>query len=213
MPILPESLIRNTLLSKVILNSIDPHQPILIHHVPEPWQVLGTGNYAGVFIHPEYPDQVVKIYAPDRPGWEEEVQVYDRLGDHPAFSCCYFAEFPFLVLKHLRGITLYNCLHQGLNIPKQVILDIDRALEYARQRGLYPHDIHGKNVMMFNGRGLVVDISDFLHTDPCPLWTHLRWWYYWIYRPFIAPFGLKVPYQFLDRFRGFYRKIKHLLPH
>ena len=211
--IIPETLIQTSLLPHVVLESKDPHQPIVVKTLPEPWQLLGVGNYAGVFVHPDYPEQVVKIYAPGRPGWADEVLVYETLGEHPAFSRCYFAQSPFLVLKRLRGVTLYNCLSQGLLIPKQVILDIDRALGYAQQRGLYPHDVHGKNVMMSNGRGLVVDISDFLHTDPCPLWSHLRWGYYWIYRPFIAAFRFKIPYKFLDAFRAFYRKVKPFLIH
>ena len=43
-----------------------------------------------------------------------------------------------------------------------MILDINKALEYAREQGLTPCDVHGKNVMMEKGRGYVVDVSDFL---------------------------------------------------
>lgn len=145
---------------QVSLQSIRPYDPIEVQHIPAPWQLLGTGNYAAVFAHPTYPDLVVKIYAPNRPGFEDEVEVYRRIGSHPAFSQCFYARDDFLILKRLQGVTLYNCLHRGLRIPKQVILDIDRALDYARSRGLRPHDVHGKNVMMREGHGVVVDISD-----------------------------------------------------
>lgn len=136
--------------------------------------MLGKGNYAAVVDHPDYPNCVVKIYAPGRPGFEEEVEVYRRLGSHPAFSECLYAADGFLVLKRLDGTTLYDCMHLGLPIPQQVIQDIDEALDYARSRGLHPHDVHGRNVMMHQGRGLVVDISDFLHQETCSKWDDLK---------------------------------------
>ncbi|NEQ51512.1 MAG: serine/threonine protein kinase [Leptolyngbya sp. SIO3F4] len=197
--------------SQVVLQSISPHDPIEVQDIPEPWQLLGTGNYAAVFMHPEYPNLVVKIYAPGRPGFEAEMEVYRKLGHHPAFSQCFYAQDNFLILKRLAGITLYNCLHRGLRIPRQVILDIDKALEYARSRGLRPHDVHGKNVMMQEGRGLVVDISDFLREGSGSAWNDLKKFYYWIYRPFLSPLRLRIPLSLLDISRGVYRLIRILL--
>ena len=66
------------------LRSVKPHDPVEVQHLPQPWQLLGTGNYAAVFAHPDYPELVVKIYAPGRPGFEAEVEVYRRIGSHPA---------------------------------------------------------------------------------------------------------------------------------
>jgi hypothetical protein len=196
------------LLPKLQLESPDPHNPVVVSQVPAPWQLLGTGNYAAVLYHPDRPDCVVKIYAPGRPGLEEEVEVYRRLGHHPAFSGCLYAGEEFLVLKRLHGITLYDCLHLGLPIPKQVIEDIDRALSYARDRGLYPHDVHGRNVMMQDGRGLVVDVSDFLHKEGCSSWADLKRAYYWLYLPILAPLGLRLPYCLLDVVRTSYRRFR-----
>ena len=196
---------------RVNMESVKPHDPIQVHYVPAPWQLLGTGNYAAVFAHPEHPDLVVKVYAPHRPGFEDEVEVYRRMGAHPAFSQCFYAQDNFLVLKRLEGITLYNCLHRGLRIPKQVILDIDRALDYARSRGLRPHDVHGKNVMMQQGRGLVVDISDFLREGSGSAWGDLKLAYYLIYRPFLSPLKVRVPLGLLDASRGVYRLLRNVL--
>ncbi len=67
-------------------------------------------------------------------------------------------------MKRLKEITLYDAVHKGIKIPKQVILDINQALEYAREQGLTPAMFTGKNVMMEKGRGYVVDVSDFLKT-------------------------------------------------
>ena len=65
--------IHQELLPNLQLLSVDPHNPIKVSYLPEPWWLLGTGNYAAVVYHPDYPDQVVKSYAPGRPGFEEEV--------------------------------------------------------------------------------------------------------------------------------------------
>lgn len=197
--------IHTELLPHLKIASVDAHHPVQVEVVPVPWQCLGMGNYAAVLCHPDAPDWVVKVYAPGRPGFEEEVEVYRRLGSHPTFSECLYAENSFLILKRLYGVTLYDCVHRGIRIPRQVIRDIDQALDYARQRGLSPHDVHGRNVMMFQGRGLVVDVSDFLHPDPCAKWQNLKRAYFWLYRPLIAPLRLRVPYGLLDTVRIGYR--------
>jgi len=196
------------LLPQLQLESRNPHNPVLVYSAPHPWCLLGTGNYAAVLCHGDYPNYVVKVYAPGRPGWQEEVEVYRRLGTHPSFSECFYADDNFLVLKRLQGVTLYNCLHLGLYIPEQVIRDIDQALEAARQRGLYPHDIHGRNVMMWQGRGLVVDVSDFLKPETCTAWEDLKRGYYWIYRPLFSWLGVRVPYRALDLIRILYRSYR-----
>jgi hypothetical protein len=187
------------------------HNPVVVDRLPSPWQKLGAGNYAAVFAHPDYPHQVVKIYAPGMAGFEEETEVYRRLGIHPAFSACLYTGANFLVLKRLYGTTLYDSVHQGLSIPPQVIVDIERALDDARNRGLNPSDVHGRNVMMLEGRGFVVDVSDFLHQGTCYKWRHLKRAYHWLYRPMIQPLKLRIPYLLLDVVRKSYRYCRRLL--
>lgn len=204
--------VRQELLPTLHLRSHNPYNPVVVYRLPPPWNLLGTGNYAAVFAHPDYPDTVVKVYAPGRPGIEAEADVYYRLKEHAAFSECYFCDRNFLILKRLHGTTLYDCLHQGLAIPYQVIDDIDEALDYARSRGLNPHDVHGRNVMMHEGRGLVVDVSDFLKPGLSYTWTDLKRAYRWLYRPIFRPLRLRVPYLLLDGVRGFYRWLQKLRP-
>lgn len=203
--------VQQTLLPHLKLESVEPYNPVVAHQVPWPWICLGAGNYAAVLAHPDFPEQVVKVYAPGRPGFENEVNVYRQLGVHPAFSQCDVSGETFLVLKRLHGTTLYDCLHQGIAIPPQVIQDIDAALDYARDRGLYPHDIHGRNVMLREGRGLVVDISDFLNDRPCHAWADLKRAYWWIYHPLVLPLKLRIPYFLLDWVRAVYRLFRHSL--
>ncbi|PSO48464.1 MAG: serine/threonine protein kinase [Cyanobacteria bacterium SW_9_44_58] len=209
----------NTLISQINtelrpqlkLESVDPHNPVAVHYCPSPWEKIGAGNYAAVFSHPDYPEVVIKLYAPGRPGFEEEREVYQRLGKHPAYSQCFYAEDNCLILKRLQGVTLYDSINRGLKIPKQVIQDIDAALDYARGQGLLPHDVHGRNVMMYQGRGYVVDVSDFLKLESCSAWENLKTAYYWLYRPILAPLNLRIPYLLLDGVRSSYRMSRSLL--
>ena len=208
--------VERELLPALVVESVDPRDPVIARHVPAPWRLLGAGNYAAVLAHPEFPEQVVKVYAPGRPGLADEVEVYRRLGAHPAYSRCEHAGDGWLVLRRLHGVTLYDCVHRGLPIAERVIRDIDDALDYARERGLHPHDVHGRNVMMHEGRGLVVDVSDFLEREDCSKWRDLKRAYGRVYRPLLLPlvrrFGLRVPYAVLDLVRAGYRLFRRAVP-
>ena len=194
------------LLPQLIIRSDSTHDPVEILHVPEGWTVMGQGNYAAV-LHPiDDPLWVVKVYAEGRPGLEDEAAVYRKLGSHPAFPECYEVGETFLILKRLDGLNLYNCLLQGIPIPSQVIRDVDQAVSYARARGLNPRDIHGKNILMHQGRGYVVDVSDFLLEGPDRVWEHFKWAYHWIYRPFFRGRASAISRSSLERLRKVYRR-------
>lgn len=205
-------LVYRELLRTLRIESASPHDPVVVRQVPAGWQLLGRGNYAAVVVHPEHPEWVVKVYAPGRPGFEAEREVYRRLGEHPAYSRCAYAADGFLVLRRLHGVTLYDAVHRGLPIPPRVIEDIDDALEYARRRDLHPHDVHGRNVMMHEGRGLVVDVSDFLKGEDCTKWEDLKTAYWRVYRPFFMRLRLRVPYFLLDVVRFVYRLFRRVFP-
>lgn len=205
-----QSSVEEELLRVLRLHSPNPTERVVVEHLPEPWSVVGTGNYAAVFAHPEFPEWVVKVYAAGRPGFEDEAEVYRRLGEHPSYSRCLAAGKDYLVLLRLQGVTLYDAARRGLAIPEQVIQDVDDALEYARARGLRPHDVHGRNVMMHDGRGLVVDVSDFLHCDPCTRWRDLKRGYYWLYRPLVMRLGLRVPEELLRLVRKGHRLARRI---
>ncbi|MED4604323.1 serine/threonine protein kinase [Paenibacillus validus] len=195
--------IEQELLPGLRIASEREHEPVTVYEVPGPWRTLGVGNYAAVLLHPAWPDWVVKVYAPGRPGLEEEAEVYRRLGRHPAYSECLHAGAGYLVLRRLTGITLYNCMRRGIPIPRQVIEDIDEALKYARKQGLNPHDVHGKNVMQQDGRGKVVDVSDFLKEEPCEMWDDLKRAYYRFYFPWVR--RVEFPDFLLNSVRKGYR--------
>lgn len=206
-------LTEQVLLKGLKLESVDPGNPVQVQHLPEGWKLLGAGNYAAVFTHPSFAEYAVKVYAPDREGWHSEKEVYERLGEHPAYSTCYasgiFEGLYYLILRRLSGKTLYQCMLEGILIKEQVIEDIDKALDYARSRGLNPHDVHGKNVMVSeDGRGLVVDVSDFLKEDPCLMWDDLKRGYNRIYMPFLSKRPVPVPEWVMNGVRKGYRWVR-----
>ncbi len=202
--------IEQQLLPQLQIHCPDPHDPLRVMALPQPWRRLGCGNYAAVLHHPQHPSLAVKVYGPGRPGLEQEAEVYRRIDHHPAYSRCFHVGEGYLVLRRLEGVTLYDCLRQGIPIPAQVIDDVDAALAYAVSRGLHGHDVHGRNVMVHSGRGLIVDISDFLNPEPCRAWQDLRWAYRTIYQPLIAPLGLEVPAVVLDGVRRSYRQVRRI---
>ncbi|MFC4777909.1 serine/threonine protein kinase [Paenibacillus sp. GCM10023252] len=207
------ALVEGQLIPGLQLMSESDCEPIKVTHTPKPWKVLGAGNYAGVFAHPDWEDAVVKVYAPGREGWESELEVYSKLGSHPAYSECYGSGIhqgrQYLILKRIRGMTLYNCVLHGILIPQSVIHDIDEALDYARTQGLHPHDVHGKNIMIADGRGLVVDVSDFLKEQPCGMWDDLKKAYNRIYMPFLSRRTVPVPEWVMDGVRKGYRYLRN----
>ncbi|MDM5316861.1 serine/threonine protein kinase [Fictibacillus sp. b24] len=196
--------------SEIMIESQSPFDPVCPVNTPHPWQMLGCGNYAAVFLHPEYPDYVVKIYGRDEHGLLDEKKVYERLGDHPGFSVCYYTESRFLILKRIQGITLYDCVHKGIKIPEHVIFDIDQALSYATEKGLQPSDVHGKNVMISGNRGIIVDVSDFYKKEDCRKWKDLRKAYFKFYKKTLYHFPVKIPYFVLNVVRVGYRYYRML---
>src|SRR5690606_2333077 len=97
---------------------------------------------------------------------------------------------------------------KGKPVPEQVIQDVDEALEYARSCGLHPHDVHGRNVLVHEGRGYIADVSDFLDEGESTQWRDLKAAYYRIYVPLILRLRLRVPYFVLDGVRFLHRHLR-----
>lgn len=204
------SIIDKKLRTNIVIKSIDSEDPVVVNNIPGSWMLLGCGNYAAVFTHKDFEDYVVKIYAEGRLGLKEEVEVYKAIGNHPAYSYLVYHTEEYLILKRIKGITLYNCFMRGIKIPPQIIKDIDEALKYARKRGLYPHDVHVKNIMMVENRGVVVDVSDFKHKEYCSLWDDFKKAYYKYYLPLLYKFTIPIPKFILNLIRKSYRAYKKL---
>lgn len=198
-------LIGNELLPYIKLSTESPFDPIIVKNESNSWKTIGRGNYAGVFSHDYNPQWVVKVYGRDPEAIKKEIEVYKKLGNHESFSSLINYGENYLILKKIKGITLFDAVVKGIPIPESVIEDIDMAIAYARTVGLNPFDVHGKNVVMNNGRGIIVDVSDFYKKGKCRKWDDLKKAYYKIYRPFILKFHPPVPFFILDSTRKIYR--------
>lgn len=202
------SIIDKKLRPNIVIESINSEKQVVVKHIPDSWSLLGCGNYAAVFTHKAFGDYVVKIYAKGRQGLKEEVEVYKTIGKHSSYSYLSYHTSEYLILTRIKGITLYDCLRLGIKISPKIIKDIDEALKYARKKGLYPHDVHVKNIMMVENKGVVVDISDFKHTEYCSLWDDFKKVYYKYYVPIFYKFTVPIPKFILNLIRKSYRTYK-----
>lgn len=201
-------MIEQELLPQITLKADDPFEPIVVTNRSDSWELLGNGNYAAVFYHKSKPNWVVKVYGRNQHEIRKEIEVYKKIGDHKAFSKLFAYGDQYLVLKRLNGITLFNAVIKGIQIPESVIKDVDAALQYARSVGLNPYDVHGKNVVMNGTSGYVVDISDFYKAGYCSKWDDLKKAYRWIYKPIIYRFHFPIPFFIMEGVRKGYRKFK-----
>jgi hypothetical protein len=204
-------LIGNELLPNIQLSIEGPYDPIIVKNFSNTWKTIGSGNYAGVFLHQSNPKWVVKVYGRKPEELTKEVEVYKKLGDHPSFSSLIDYGDNYLILKRIDGVNLFDAVVKGIRIPESVIQDVDEGIEYARSVGLNPFDVHGRNVVMSDGRGYIVDVSDFYKQGKCRKWDDLKKAYYKIYIPFILKYHPPIPFSVVNSVRkGYrlYRKIK-----
>ncbi|MGZ4161756.1 MAG: serine/threonine protein kinase [Neobacillus sp.] len=204
-------LVERELLPQIQLTALSPFNPILVINGSNSWKTIGSGNYAGVFAHDSNPEWVVKVYGRNPEELKKEIDVYKRLGYHESYSSLYAYGENYLVLKRLEGITLFDAVVKGKPIPETVIEDIEAGLAYARLVGLNPYDVHGKNVVMYKGRGYIVDVSDFYKQGFCRKWHDLKKAYYKIYRPFIYKHHPPIPFFIVEGVRKGYRLYRNII--
>lgn len=203
-------LIKQELLPGIELRSENPFDPIVVINHSKSWKTVGCGNYAAVFVHDKQPEWVTKVYGRSPDELTKEIGVYKKLGKHEAFSCLYAYGENYLVLKKLEGITLFNAIVKGEQIPETVMIDVDSGLQYARSVGLNPYDVHGKNVVMKDGHGYIVDISDFYKSGYDSKWDDLKKAYRLIYKPLLYKWHPPIPLAVVDMIRKGYRTYKKL---
>lgn len=158
---------------KVISNS--NNKPVTIFGSSKELRCIGVGTDAAVFQYVHNPALAYKVYAEDkRRKIEAEKCVYEKLKASAYFPTYYKATDRYLVISFENGITLYDCLLRGIPIPKQAIEDVEDARKFAREKGLNPRDIHFKNVLLQNGRGKVIDVSEYMEEGNDHRWEHLK---------------------------------------
>ena len=172
---------------------------------PDDWHCVGVGNSAAVFHCDTYPDIAIKVFS-DRCSHiaQRESEVYGILGDSPFYPKLYGSGENYLLLRYIPGQRVYDCLLEGTFIQEGIVSDIDQAVSYARQCGLNPRNLHAKNILIHNGRGYVVDVSDYMKEGKCYHFDVLKYVYEKLYVAFYRP-GMKMPFWLLESIRRGYR--------
>lgn len=151
------------------------NQPVTISGSLGLLNCIGIGTDAAVFCHRDLPDFAFKLYANTKISkLPLEQEVYLRIGDSPYFPKLFSKGDRYLVLSYEKGITLYDCLLLGVNIPRQVITDVEEARSFIVKKGLNPRDIHLKNILLQNGRAKLLDLSEYLLPGNDLRWEHLK---------------------------------------
>lgn len=178
------------------------NEPVSIEGNVNGFRCIGVGTDAAVFQFLEVPEYAFKIYAKDKQDkLEAEEKVYAQIGSSPYFSNCYGVTNRLLVIKYEEGITLFDCLLQGVHVPDQVIRDVEAAREYIRQIGLNPRDIHLKNILLQNGRAKLLDVSEYIKLGNDFRWEHLKK----AHEEYYAIIdGRPMPFWLLDTIRKWY---------
>jgi hypothetical protein len=192
------------LLSKLQIYASPNNEPVSIDGNTEGLLLIGTGTDAAVFRSRLFPDLAFKVYAEEKvykKGIEE--QVYNRIGDFPSFSRKCGSGDNFLVLSYEEGVTLYDCLLQGISIPPTVIQEVERARDYIRSQGLNPRDIHLKNILLQDGSVKIIDVSEYVQPGNDQRWEYLKRGYEQYYR-FID--GRPVPSWMMETVRTWFNQ-------
>lgn len=191
-------------IGEIIFHAHPENEPVTIEYLPPVFNLVGYGTDAVVVSHPEYKGRVLKVFAEDRlHKVDQEFQVYQKLKGSPYFARCYGKGDNYLVLSHEQGLNLYQCLCEGIEIPEQVIIDVEHARREARLKGLNPRDIHLKNVLLQKGRGKLLDVSEYMKPGNDRRWDDLVEAYYEFY-PLIR--GRKVPVWLLESVKMMYNR-------
>lgn len=162
-------------LSKINVYSNPNNEPVTIIGDVDELKCIGVGTDAAVFQFLTAPEYAFKIYAKDKvEKVKVEADVYTRIGDSPFFSAYFGSGENFIVLSYEEGKTLYDCILQGIHIPRQVVIDVENARQYVRSIGLNPRDIHLKNILLQNGRAKILDVSEYIQPGNDYRWEHLK---------------------------------------
>lgn len=193
------------IIRQVAVYSTGDNDLVTIKTVIPDVRCIGIGTDAAVFTLDSLPGYTFKVYS-DMAIEKKDVEasVYERLQGSDFFPRYYGKGDQYIVISYESGVTLLDCLLQGIPVPEQVILDVEEAREFVRSRGLNPRDIHLKNVLMQNGRAKVLDVSEYVKEGDDKRWEHLVWAYHTFYSG-IA--GVKVPSWILDTIKKWYYKL------
>lgn len=191
-------------LSNITVISNPNNEPVTIKGELKNLKCIGVGTDAAVFQSSEVPVYAYKLYAEDKKEKvKTEAEVYQKIGDSPYFPTCYASSDTYLVISYEEGKTLFDCILQGIHIPKQVIQDVENAREYLLSKGLYPSDMHLKNILLQEGRAKILDVSEYATPENDYRWEHLKEGYEHYYHLID---GHPIPFWVAETVRKWYHK-------
>jgi predicted Ser/Thr protein kinase len=135
----------------------------------------------------------------------EEGAIYQKLQGISYYPTLYEIGENYIVIDYIKGKTLFECLLKGIRISQDIINEVDRALNSAKQRGLNPSDIHLRNLILTSeNRIKVIDVARFRQSKNCTQWSDLKKSFYSFYlKPF---FPKRLPERILNFIAALYKK-------
>ncbi|MBY6052458.1 protein kinase family protein [Cytobacillus firmus] len=168
-------------------------------------EFIGAGRSAFAFRIKET-NLVLKVFFPEfKRIAREEAEIYRALPDNPYYPSLYGSGDNYIVIDYVQGLTLFDCLAQGVPINEETIGQIDEALKLARESGLNPSDIHLRNIILTeDGRIKIIDVARFKQTKNCTQWDDLKHAFYKFYRRRYFP--KKIPVLIMNTIAALYKK-------
>lgn len=155
---------------------------------------IGHGRSAAVFkIKGEA--KAIKIFYPEFTHIAvEEAVVYEKLVGIPYYPAFYEAGEGYLVIEYIEGETIFDCLVKGIVLTERLLIEVDRAIEMARERGLCPSDIHLRNILLTpDGEIRLIDVARFGNEKDDRQWEDLKRAFYTLYQKPFFPKTLPAP--------------------
>nr|WP_201768897.1 serine/threonine protein kinase [Halalkalibacter akibai] len=192
------------MIDKIEVVASKNNELVKVKDVPECYQCVGVGTDAAVFRSTKAPEFAFKVFSHIKlEKMEMEKRVYDVLGDTSFFPRYYGSGENYLVLSYEDGLTLYDCLIKGIEIPKRAIEDVEEARAYAKSKGLNPRDIHLRNILLHNGRAKLLDVSEYMKQGNDTRWECLKAGYMEYY---YLLSGKPIPVWILETVRKWYNQ-------
>lgn len=175
---------------KRLAESIQYHEEKRFHKLaykPAELELCGKGRSAYVFLYKKDGKKMaLKVFFPSYQHIaRKEAAIYEKLSGSSYYPEIYESGDQYILMEYIKGYTFYECLTKGIPIKKQMIEQVDDALEEAREKGLNPSDIHLRNLILTKeGRIRVIDVARFTQTKACHQWDDLKAAYAYYQKPF-----------------------------
>ena len=150
--------------------------------------LVGKGRSASVF-HIKNTMKVIKVFYP---GFQylsqKEAMIYKKLENMDAHPRCFDYGYGYIVLDYIEGEPLFDYLVKGKYISKDIVDTIDCYIQEIKARGLYPGDVHLKNIIVTpNDKVKLIDLVRYDLSENDHRWHDLKKAYEQFYQLRFSP--------------------------